>query len=192
MSTKRTYERGQFSIPSDTACYPAKIMHGHVEELIDKGCDAIFYPCLSYNIDEGESDNHYNCPVVAYYSELLQGNVESLEKVKFLYPYLNINKQSELVKGLHYYLSKFYDNVTHAELRRAVKKGFAAYDRYMAAVRREGERAVAWAREKGRRIMVLAGRPYHVDRPSFSSPVAGSMPSCPDVNTKLPITLACA
>ena len=73
MSTRKTYEKGQFSIPSDTACYPAKIMHGHVQELIEKGVDAIFYPCLTYNVNEKAGDNFYNCPVVAYYSELLQG-----------------------------------------------------------------------------------------------------------------------
>ena len=61
-------------------------MHGHIEELVEKKVDAIFYPCLTYNIDEKQSDNHYNCPVVAYYSELLAGNVDSLGKVKFLYP----------------------------------------------------------------------------------------------------------
>ena len=163
MSTKRTYEKGQFSIPSDTACYPAKIMHGHIEELVDSGVDAIFYPCLTYNIDEGVSDNHYNCPVVAYYSELLCGNMESLERVKFLYPYLNINSKRELVRGLFEYLSKFYPDIKKGEIRRAVKIGFSAYDKYMAAVRKEGERALAFARENKKRIMVLAGRPYHAD-----------------------------
>ncbi len=163
MSTKRTYDKGQFSIPSDTACYPAKLMHGHVEELIEKGVDAVFYPCLSYNIDEGASDNCYNCPVVAYYSELLAGNMDSLSRVKFLYPYLNINDRRELVRGLYEYLSPIYPDLTHKELRHAVKKAFAAYDAYMDSVRREGELAVAWAREHGKRIMVLAGRPYHAD-----------------------------
>ncbi len=163
MSTKRTYDKGQFSIPSDTACYPAKLMHGHIEELIEKGVDAVFYPCLSYNIDEGAADNCYNCPVVAYYSELLAGNMESLARVKFLYPYLNINDRGELVRGLYEYLSPRYEGMTRSEIRRAVKEAFAAYESYMDSVRKEGERAVAWARENGRRIMVLAGRPYHAD-----------------------------
>ena len=163
MSTKRTYEKGQFSIPSDTACYPAKIMHGHIEELVERGADAVFYPCLSYNIDEHDSDNHYNCPVVAYYSELLGGNMDSLEKTKFLYPYLNINDKRELVKELWEYLCTFFDGIKKSEVRRAVKRGFEEYEKYMAAVRAEGERAVAWAREHGMRIMVLAGRPYHAD-----------------------------
>ena len=163
MSTKRTYEKGQFSIPSDTACYPAKIMHGHVEELVERGVDAIFYPCLSYNMKEEGTDNHYNCPVVAYYSELLAGNMESLEKTKFLYPYLNINDKRELVGELYEFLSENFTGITRHAVARAVKAGFCEYDKYMNAVKREGERALAYARENGKRIMILAGRPYHAD-----------------------------
>ena len=163
MSTKRTYEKGQFSIPSDTACYPAKIMHGHIEQLVDEGVDAIFYPCLTYNIDEKNSDNHYNCPVVAYYSELLNGNMDSLQKTKFLFPYLNVNNRREFAKGLFSYLAPFFKGIKMGEIKKAIKKGFEAYDGFMEAVRREGERALAWARERGKRIMVLAGRPYHID-----------------------------
>lgn len=92
VSTKSTYEKGQFSIPSDTACYPAKLMHGHIESLIEQGAEYIFYPCLTYNINEKAGDNHYNCPIVAYYSELLQANMPSLKKAKFLYP-LHQHKQ---------------------------------------------------------------------------------------------------
>ncbi len=165
MSNKRIYEKGQFSIPSDTACYPAKLMHGHMETLIEKGVDAIFYPCLTYNIDEGDSDNYYNCPVVAYYSELLGGNMDSLEKTKFLYPYLNINSRKELARGLKNCLDEAYPSLAFAkgDIARAVKQGFIEYDAYMSAVRREGERAIKWARERKKRIMVLAGRPYHAD-----------------------------
>lgn len=163
MSTKRTYERGQFSIPSDTACYPAKLMHGHVEELVERGAEAIFYPCLTYNIDEKASDNHYNCPVVAYYSELLNGNLESLAKTKFLYPYLNINSRRELTAGLYRYLRDFYGDIRKSEVARAVKAGMTEYRAYMDAVRKEGERAIRFAHETGKRLMILAGRPYHAD-----------------------------
>lgn len=163
MSSRDTYFKGQQSIPSDTACYPAKLMHGHVETLIEEGVDAIFYPCISYNVDENVSDNHYNCPVVAYYSELLHGNVEDLSKVRFLYPYLNITDHGELVKELHKYLNSFGYDVKKHEVKAAVAHGFAAYDAYMAAVRAEGERALAYARENGKRVLILAGRPYHTD-----------------------------
>ena len=162
-STRHTYEKGQFSIPSDTACYPAKLMHGHVEELIAEGVDAIFYPCLTYNVDEKSADNHYNCPVVAYYSELLAGNVENLQKTKFLYPYLNINNDRALTSELLSLLNTDYPDLTKADVRNAVRAGREAYERFMSAVRREGEYAVKYARENGKRIMILAGRPYHID-----------------------------
>lgn len=163
MSTRRTYEKGQFSIPSDTACYPAKLMHGHIAELIEKGADAVFYPCLTYNIDEKNTDNHYNCPVVAYYSELLKGNVEDLSRVKFLYPYLNVNSEKDLANGLYKYLCEFYSGISKAEVKAAVTFGVQQYGKYMNAVKAEGEKALKLAREKGKRIMILAGRPYHID-----------------------------
>ncbi len=163
MSTRRVYEKGQFSIPSDTACYPAKIMHGHIESLIEDGAEAIFYPCLTYNMDEKMTDNHYNCPVVAYYSELLNGNVENLQAVKFLYPYLNVNDKKELTKELYNYLVKYYKDITKKEVRAAVDTGFKEYLKYMEAVRGEGNRALEFARKNGKRIMILAGRPYHID-----------------------------
>ena len=163
LSTRRTYEKGQFSIPSDTACYPAKIMHGHMEELLERKVDAIFYPCLTYNVDEHESDNHYNCPVVAYYSELLHGNMDDLRKTTFLYPFLNINNRRELVKELTASLSQRFPGITKKEVRHAVDVGFAAYEAHMDAVRQQGETALAYARTHGKRIMILAGRPYHID-----------------------------
>lgn len=162
-STRRTYEAGQFSIPSDTACYPAKLMHGHVEELLAEQVDAIFYPCLSYNIDEKLADNHYNCPVVAYYSELLAGNVEGLKETKFLYPYLNINSEKELIKGLYTMFSESFSDIPQKEIREAVKKGKESLEAYMNAVRKEGEYAIQYARKHNKRIMILAGRPYHID-----------------------------
>ena len=163
MSTRRTYEKGQFSIPSDTVCYPAKLMHGHVAELLEKGVDGVFYPCLSYNIDEKGSENHYNCPVVAYYSELLQGNMDDLKNTKFLYPYLNINNKRELARELCSYLNGFFPGITHKETTAAVKQGFKEYDEYMASVKAEGERALKYAKEHNMRVMILAGRPYHID-----------------------------
>lgn len=167
MSTRATYEKGQFTIPSDTACYPAKLMHGHIAELCESGVDMIFYPCLTYNVKEKGSVNHYNCPVVAYYSELLAGNLESLgggeKKVKFFYPYLNINNAGALASELYEYLGGRGAGLTRSLVKAAVKAGRAEYERYMSSVRREGERAVAYAREHGRRVMILAGRPYHID-----------------------------
>ena len=164
MSKRSTYEKGQFSIPSDTACYPAKIMHGHIEELIEKGADFIFYPCLTYNVDEKSGANHYNCPVVAYYSELLSGNMENLSKVKFLSPYLNINKKAELSRELLKYLnSELGCNFKLGEVKKAVEYGFLQYENYINMVHSHGEEALDFARKNGKRIMILAGRPYHID-----------------------------
>ncbi len=163
LSTRKTYERGQFSIPSDTACYPAKIMHGHIEELIDAGVERIFYPCLSYNVDEHASDNHYNCPVVAYYAELLHGNMDRLREVDFLYPYLSVESPQKLTATLHRALSEHGLAFKRREVRAAVDAGFAAYHSHMARVRAQGEAALDFARKNGKRIMVLAGRPYHAD-----------------------------
>ena len=163
MSTRETYERGQFTIPSDTACYPAKLMHGHVQELIEDGVNLIFYPCITYNVEEPGSANHYNCPVVAYYSELLQGNLEDMGHSRFFYPYLNINNPRALASELKRYLSELGYTFDLRVMKRAVKTGFAALDRYMESVRRKGEAALDAARRRGQRIMILAGRPYHID-----------------------------
>ncbi len=162
-SSKEIYAKGHFSIPSDTACYPAKLMHGHIRLLIEQNVDAIFYPCITYNIDEGDSDNHYNCPVVAYYSELLQGNTEELGGVKFLYPYLNINDEKQLAKGLCRYLSAYFDNIRLSEVKRAVENGMKAYRSWMEDIRTKGKEALEYARQSGIPVMVLAGRPYHID-----------------------------
>jgi len=162
MSTRRTYERGQFSIPSDTACFPAKIMHGHVEELLDAGVDAVFCPSLTYNVDEKTGDNHYNCPVVAYYPDLLKRNMERLDENNFLSPHLHINNPKMLAKGLFDALSPRF-SVSRRDVARAVKQGFAAYEAYMRDVKREGEAALKYADENGLRVMILAGRPYHAD-----------------------------
>ena len=100
LSSRALYAKGQYSVPSDTACYPAKLMHGHIENLLDQGVDTIFYPCMSYNFDEQKGDNHFNCPVVAYYPELLASNVEKLKSVRYLYPYLNLSAKNIAEKSL--------------------------------------------------------------------------------------------
>ncbi len=164
LSSREIYEKGQFSIPSDTACYPAKLMHGHIIYLLDKGVDAIFYPCLTYNINEKISDNHYNCPVVAYYSELLQGNVDRLKETTFLFPYININSIRELTKELYCYLNEKLDaGLSRAAVKSAVKHGFAELKKYRSDVSEEGLRAIEYAKAHGKDICVLAGRPYHID-----------------------------
>jgi len=163
LSNRATYERGQFTIPSDTACYPAKIMHGHILQLIDDGITNIFYPGTTYNINENAGDNHYNCPVVAYYSELLRGNIEELKQVNFMYPYLDINSEKALARTITPCISRLDSSISKHQISQAVKKAFAAYEQYKAELRKEGERAIEYARSNGKRIMILAGRPYHID-----------------------------
>jgi len=162
-SSRKIYAKGQYSIPSDTACYPAKIMHGHMETLIEEGVDAIFYPCLTRNVDEKVSDNHYNCPVVAYYPEVLEHNMDSLEGVRFLYPYVTVNNEKELAKELFDFLQQTFGNMQKSQVAHAVKSAGKAYARYMADIRAEGQRAIRFAKENGKRLMVLCGRPYHID-----------------------------
>lgn len=163
-SNRNIYAKGQYSIPSDTACYPAKIMHGHIESLLEQGVDAIFYPCLTYNFDEKTGDNHYNCPVVAYYSELLAANMDLLQSTRFLYPYLYINNAKELSKGLYQCLCENFGNhFSLSEVKKAVAAGFDAYAKWMKDIRKEGLRAIEYARANNKRIMILAGRPYHID-----------------------------
>ena len=91
VSSRALYQEGQATIPSDTACFPAKLSHGHIAELVKMGVDAIFYPCMSYNVDEHLGDNHYNCPVVAYYPEVLDANIAALQNVKFIYDYVGLH-----------------------------------------------------------------------------------------------------
>ena len=163
LSTRKTYEKGQLTIPSDTACYPAKLMHGHVAELLEAGIRHIFYPGLSYNVDEKAASNHFNCPLVAYYGELLKGNIPGLRQAHFMEPFLLLDNEKTIARGLTPVLREIDGSITEREVRRAAKQGLEAYRRYTEAVHGQGEKVIREARKKGQRIMVLAGRPYHVD-----------------------------
>ena len=159
-STRDTYYKGQNTIPSDTVCYPAKLTHGHIESLLEKNVDFIFYPCMSYTIDEGESDNHFNCPVVAYYPELLMANNEKLSVKNFLYPFLDLNRRKHVVHVLHQYFGAYASKKTIAA---ALDKGFEALEEHRAKIAAEAQDIIAKARSAGKPIIVIAGRPYHID-----------------------------
>ena len=161
-SSRKLYLKGQRTIPSDTVCYPAKLLHGHVEALVEEGVDAIFYPCMPYNFDEGVSDNNYNCPVVAYYPELLQANVPELKKVRYLAPYFGLHRPKDFErKASEWFFNEF--QVPKRETVAAVKAAYAAYDAYKDDLRATGEQYMARARQEGHPILVVAGRPYHMD-----------------------------
>ena len=163
MSSRKLYLEGQATIPSDTACFPAKLAHGHIRFLSRLGLDAIFYPCMTYNIDEGLGDNHYNCPVVAYYPEVLAGNCPELENTKLIYDYVGIHRPKDFVKKMTAILAQYFDGISQREVQAAADAAYAEYAHHMELVRRKGAQIIAQARREGKRIIVLAGRPYHVD-----------------------------
>lgn len=163
LSSRNLYLKGQGTIPSDTACFPAKLAHGHIEFLSRLGLDAIFYPCMTYNIDEGLSDNHYNCPVVAYYPEVIAGNCPEIKGTKFIYDYVGIHRPKDFVKKICVILQREFPDIRRSEVRQAADAAYAEYANHMALIRKEGDRIIERARAEGRRIIVLAGRPYHVD-----------------------------
>ncbi|WP_428588861.1 acyl-CoA dehydratase activase-related protein [Sphaerochaeta sp.] len=163
-STRQTYLDGQSTIPSDTICYPAKLMHGHIMHLLNAKVDAIFYPCSSYNIDEEKGDNHFNCPVVAYYPEVLKHNMPMLQdsNIPFISDYLSLDNPRFLSKRLHQVLQPFFP-VGKDEVKRAVKLAYQALKDYQMEVRNQALSIIEHARFKHWPIMVLCGRPYHVD-----------------------------
>ncbi len=163
VSSRALYQEGQGTIPSDTACYPAKLAHGHIAELLKMNVDAIFYPCMSYNIDEGLGDNHYNCPIVAYYPEVLKDNIKELDEKPFLFDFIDISNHDEFRKRYPAILRKHFPELKKKEILHAINAAYAEYDAHMAQVRARGMEIIAEARKQGKRIIVLAGRPYHVD-----------------------------
>ena len=161
-SSRKLYLKGQRTIPSDTVCYPAKLLHGHVEALVEAGVDAIFYPCMPYNFNEGVSDNNYNCPVVAYYPELLAANVPNLKKVRYLNPYFGLHRPKDFErKASEWFFNEF--QVPKRETVAAAKAAYAAYDAYKEDLRATGRAYIEQARAEDRPILVVAGRPYHMD-----------------------------
>ncbi|MFV0411712.1 MAG: acyl-CoA dehydratase activase [Oscillospiraceae bacterium] len=163
-STRKLYFEGQATIPSDTVCYPAKLVHGHIKALSKiEGLNTIFYPCMSYNIDEGMSDNHFNCPVVAYYPEVVKSSCNELEGKTYIYDYVGIHRPKDFVKKFHKILEKYFEGISIKEVQAAADAAFAEYDAHLAHIRQKGAEIIAQARSEGRPIIVLAGRPYHLD-----------------------------
>ena len=161
-SSRNLYFKGQHTVASDTACYPAKLMHGHIESLLDSNVDFIFLPCESYNLDEHDSVNHYNCPVVAYYPELLKANNERLNDDNFLMPYLDLNERKNTEGKLYALLGKKL-KVSRKDISKALDEGFARMAKYRADVCSKGDEILKKASEQGKQAIILAGRPYHLD-----------------------------
>ena len=164
-STRKTYEKGMESMPSESVCYPAKLSHGHIESLLEQGIKTIFYPCMPYSRKEYEkADNHYNCPIVISYSEVLRNNVEGLkdEKIKFINPFLPFDKKNLVKKVLELDEFKEY-NFTKTELNEAATKAEEEYQKCKEDIRKKGAETVKYIEENHLKGIVLAGRPYHVD-----------------------------
>jgi len=161
-SSRELYEKGMDSIPSESQCYPAKKVHGHIEALVEDGIEYIFYPCVMFekNVIEG-ADNCFNCPIVTSYPENVKNNIESLREnnTNFHNPFLTLDEYEKLEKQL---VAAFPD-IPEAEVIAAAKAGWNEQQAFRADIRRMGEEAIAYVEEKGIRGIVLAGRPYHID-----------------------------
>ncbi len=160
-SDRKVYFKGQHTIPSDTVCYPAKIAHGHIETLLEKGVDFIFWPCMSYNIEEPDTDNHFNCPVVAYYPELMKANHSGLNSENFVYPYMDLNRPKNVTNVMKRTLAKY--NVG-GKIAGAVDAAYKAMFEFRRNMADKATEVIRQARMEGRKIIVLAGRPYHLDK----------------------------
>lgn len=162
-SNRKLYLKGQSTIPSDTVCFPAKMMHGHIQQLIEMGVDAIFYPCLTFNFNEKKGKNNYNCAVIAGYPEVIEANTLNFGKIKYINDYVGPHIRNEFPARVHKIMEKHFGSFTKAEVKRACKKAYEAYDGYMADINRTGLEMMSEARKQGKKIIVLAGRPYHAD-----------------------------
>lgn len=164
-STRKTYEKGMESMPSESVCYPAKLSHGHIISLIEQGIKTIFYPCMPYSRKEYEkADNHYNCPIVISYSEVLKNNVEELKSndIKFLNPFLPFDSKNLAKRILELDEFKEY-NFTKKELIEAAEKAEEEYQRCKNDIKQKGKETVEYIEKNNLKGIVLAGRPYHVD-----------------------------
>ena len=161
-SDRKMYFKGQQTIPSDTVCYPAKLAHGHIETLLEKGVDFIFWPCMTYNFAEPDTNNHFNCPVVAYYPELMRANHSGLNNDNFIYPYIDVNDKKQLIRAMKKPLEKY--GVSGRQISLAADAAYAAHEAFRADIQKKGQEIIARARAEGRKIIVIAGRPYHLDK----------------------------
>lgn len=163
-SSRKIYEDGLSSIPSETACYPAKIVHGHIMDLIERDIDFIFYPSVFYEEKEDKaSDNHLNCPVVASYSEVIKHNIEELKEkeINFLNPFLSFENKRSLEKVMREALADFH--ISNSDIKNALNKAWKELDNYRSDIRLEGEKTVKYLKDNDLKGVVLGGRPYHID-----------------------------
>lgn len=163
VSSRQLYLASQATIPSDTVCYPAKLMHGHIQALLNENVDAIFYPDMSYNIDEHLGDQHFNCPVVAYYPQVIRANMRALKETVFICDFISLHARRRFPARCKQILDQYFPARPLKEIQNAAKAAYAAYDAYLDDIRRTGAQYLSAARKKQLPVIVLAGRPYHLD-----------------------------
>ena len=167
-STRKLYELGMDTIPSESECYPAKLAHGHIKWLIENGVPTIFYPCVFYEHQEKESaQNHYNCPIVVSYSENIKNNVEEIVEgeVTYLRPFIAFTNEKIATERLVSYFCHERDlfGLSEKEVKNAARAAWAEQQMAKEDVRKEGQKTLDWINKTGSRGIVLAGRPYHLD-----------------------------
>ena len=153
------------SIPSESECYPAKLAHGHVSWLIHQGIDCIFYPCIPYERNEfPDSNNHYNCPIVTSYAENIKNNVDEITsgQVRFLNPFMSFTNKKVLSKRLEEIFKEEFD-IPASEVHAAADAAWQELSNTREEMKKKGEEVIAYLKKTGKRGIVLAGRPYHVD-----------------------------
>ena len=164
-SSAELYYQGMATVPSDSLCYPAKLVHGHIMDLVNRGVKKIFYPCIPYNIVDAyhPSDNHYNCPVVASYAENIRANMDILRErdIQFMQPFLPLNDPKRLTERLTEELA--VERLSRQEISAAVEAGYLALERYKEDVRQYGQKILEKIEKEHLPAVLLAGRPYHVD-----------------------------
>ena len=165
LSDRKIYELGMESIPSESECYPAKLAHGHVQWLADHGIGTIFHPCVFFEHQETEAaQNHYNCPIVVSYPENLKNNVEAVSQghVRYVRPFIALTSEKVAAERLVRLMKEEWD-IGASEVTAAVHEAWQEQQRAKADIRAEGRRVLDWMAQNGRRGIVLAGRPYHID-----------------------------
>ena len=164
-SSKALFEKGIESIPSENVCYPAKLAHGHIENLIHRHINFIFYPSVVYERKEyNDAGNHYNCPIVGSYPETIKNNVDNIQlnDINYKNPFVSLNNPKTLFNILKEELAEEF-NISDKELKRAIDKAYEELERSREDIREKGKEALAWMKEHNKPGIVLAGRPYHVD-----------------------------
>ncbi len=163
-SSRKLFESGMDSIPSDSACYPAKIVHGHIMNLVEKDVDRIFYPCIPYEqIESPGANNHFNCPIVTSYPETINSNMEVLRDYDkpLLKPFLPLDNKKRLKKRLREEFKEF--KLKQSLINDAVEEAYKALNQYKEDIKSKGQEVLSYIEEHRLKGIVLAGRPYHVD-----------------------------